>query len=50
MTLKCLEGPPLQARGVAMVDSGGEKSANTSIYLPDLVVHGNNSKENYFGT
>ena len=44
MALKCLEEPPLQARGVAKVDSEVEKSANASIYLPDQVIDGNNSK------
>ena len=38
--LKHLEGPPLQARGVAKVDSG----VDASIYLPDQVVDGNNIK------
>ena len=42
--LKRLEEPPLQARGVAKVDSEVEKSPNASIYLPDQVVDRNNSK------
>ena len=42
--LKCLKEPPLQARSVAKVDSGVEKSPNASVYLPDQVVDGNNSK------
>ena len=45
MALKCLEEPPLQARGVAKVDSGVEKSANASIYLPDQVVDGNKASK-----
>ena len=42
--LKRLKEASLQARGVADVDSGVEKSANAFIYLPDQVVDGNNSK------
>ena len=42
--LKRLKEASLQARGVADVESGVEKSANASIYLPDQVVDGNNSK------
>ena len=38
--LKRLKEPPLHLRGVAKVDSG----VDASIYLPDLVVDGNNSK------
>ena len=45
MALKCLKEPPLQARGVAKVDSGVEKSANASIYLPDQVVDGNKASK-----